>query len=311
MISAICTLFEGDYHYGVGALANSLYNNGFRGEIWAGYRGTLPTWANPLKQGQGYQEFYIGKDCSIRFVKLNTPYHLTNYKPTFMWELWENYCPDAEALFYFDPDIINKCHWSFYEEWVNRGIALCEDIYYNVPVNHPRRLAWQEFAELKGYPLKKELNRFYNAGFVGLKQSYKSICLIWQQLIDMCIADGYLDAGVIRSENIYPYLVDDQCVLNLTLMLTSEPLSTVGCEGMDFLLPGNIMSHAAQPGGKPWRKKALLQALNGVPPTLSDKAYWQQTQIPIQLYSRWQHFWKKLELLSGAAVGRFIRRAPA
>jgi len=266
--TAICTLFEGDCHYGVGALTNSLYHHGFRGVVWAGYRSALPDWANSLKVGQGYQEFSVAEDCVSRFINLTTQKFLSYYKPDFMLYLWESYYPEVEALFYFDPDIVNKCRWGFYEEWVNRGIALCEDAYSEMPFNHPRRLGWLEFSEHHGYVCQQKLDRFYNAGFIGLKHSQKSLLSLWQKILETCKDEGYFSMGDshidVRPEGlyVYPYISDDQDALDLTTMLTSHPLSTVGTDGMDFGRPGGIMSYAAGGGViKAWRKPCYISLL--------------------------------------------------
>lgn len=318
MNTAVCTLFEGDYHYGVGALVNSLYEHGFRGVVWAGYRGDLPFWAKPLKDEQGYQEFVVAQDCVIRFIKLSTTMFFTYYKPDFMLELWQSYCPDVEALFYFDPDIVNKCRWGFYEEWVSHGITLCEDGYPDMADNHPRRLGWKEFAQEYGYTSQKTLDRVYNGGFIGLKQSYKPLLSLWQKFTELFADEGYLSLNSShvgeRAKGLYtyPYVRDDQDVLNLVLMLNDYPLSTFGPEGMDFGKPGSIMSHAA--GGfviKAWRKNMVFKALGGVPPTLTDKLYYQHAHQPIPLYSRSQLLWKKAGLYCAVAIGRFMRRTPA
>ncbi|WP_026731626.1 hypothetical protein [Fischerella sp. PCC 9605] len=312
MLAAICTIFEGDYHYGVGTLVNSLYNHGFRGVVWVGYRGALPPWANSLRNGQAYQEFSVAEDCVIRFVELTTSKFFSNYKPDFMLQLWENYCPEVEALFYFDPDIVNKSPWDFYVEWVSRGITLCEDAYDYMPANHPYRLAWKELAERYGFVCHRELDRYYNSGFIGLKQNQKSVLELWQKLLETFESAGYIKlSDFLLALGRYPYFQSDQCVLNLALMLSSpEPLSTVSKMGMDFGgVTVNIMSHASGGQIKPWRKQLIFQALRGAPPSLTDKAYWQHTQAPIRLYSQSYYFRKKIALRCAAAIGRFIHRA--
>src|SRR5579859_5393257 len=111
MTSAICTLFEGNYHFGLGALANSLYSNGFRGTIYCGYRGPLPPWITDGIKAAGFTEFTPADGLTLRFIPLTTNVHLTNYKPDFMLKIWQEHCPKVKGLFYFDPDITIKCRW--------------------------------------------------------------------------------------------------------------------------------------------------------------------------------------------------------
>ena len=309
MQSAICTLFEGHYHFGLGALVNSLYGNGFRGVIWAGYRGVLPLWAKPLKQCENFQEFNVAEGCAIRFVPMTTKVHLTNYKPNFMLEMWEKYCPGAEALFYFDPDIVIKCRWSFFEEWVGYGVALCEEIVnFKMPADHPIRMAWRPYASHCGLECTRSVNQYFNGGFIGIYREYISALTVWKRLQDGLEEIGVDTAGLQVGDRTQPFFASDQDALNLATMITKHPLSTIGPEGMDFVPGGFTMSHATG-SPKPWRERMLIEALRGKGPSLAEKGYWQNVASPIRLYTTRELFWKRLDLRCGSAIGRFIRRA--
>ncbi len=308
MISAVCTLFENDYHYGVGALVNSLYRNGFRGIIWAGYRGELPFWAIDSQLGDNFHEFPVADECVIRFVKLQTSMHFANYKPTFMLSIWSDFSSEIDRLCYFDPDIVIKCRWTFYEEWLSRGIAMCEDgVYAHFPSDHPIRLSWKDYAIHKKYQCKRDLNFYYNSGFIGISKEWKSALEIWRDLLEGLPEIGFDLYAFMPGDRSMAFYAIDQDVLNLMATVTEHPLSTIGPDGMDFAGGGYIMSHAS--GIKPWRKRVLQEAINGKAPTLADKKYWQNVEYPIQLYTSLELFWKRLDLRLGAGIGRFIRRA--
>ena len=173
MNAAICTLFEGHYHYGVASLSNSLYNNGFRGTIYVGYRGTLPNWALKGKKGSvGKWETAVtltpADGIILVFLPLITTYSLTNYKPDFMLDLWEGPANLSEALFYFDPDIIVNDSWKCFEEWVNCGVALCEDIDSPLQKFHPRRQGWKNYFKNFNIELDFKNPIYVNGGFIGV-----------------------------------------------------------------------------------------------------------------------------------------------
>jgi len=306
MKTAICTLFEGDYHYGLGALVNSLYFHGFRGDIWAGYRGNLPPWVTHLEKNQGDLEFIVTENCKIHFIPLATEHHLTNYKPDFMLQLWEQYCSDCDALFYFDPDIVVKCGWAYYEEWVTNGVALCEDVNSPLTNSHPLLMAWRRFYEPYGFSFDSSTDIYVNGGFIGLTQETKEFLQTWHQIQEFMSPEigGLANANV--KDRTFLFYKTDQDALNIALRTSKVPTSLMGKEGMDFIHGGFTMSHAIG-GPKPWQKQIMRHVLfNGKAPRLADKKYWQHTQNPIQLYSKQQLFWKKLDLLCGAAMSRLV-----
>ena len=308
-MSVICTLYEGNYHLGLGALLNSLHARGFRGHFFAGHRGDIPPWAadRVRKNGAGWL-FDVSGDCTLHFVPVQTETHLNNYKPHFLLELMEKHCPNEQNFFFFDPDIVVKAPWSFFEHWVAQGVALCEDVNHYLPRNHPVRLAWKKYAAERGLAVRQEIDKFYNGGFIGVRREHKDFLAAWKQLFDLRRADG-VDLGRFELGGFeFPYLFLDQDLMNLALMLLPFRISAVGPEGMDFQPGGYVMSHSAG-DRKSWTKPFVWEALKGRAPSRADKEFIRHTQSPIRIYSPAQLATRRLGVMVGSAIGRFYRRS--
>lgn len=306
MISAICTLFEGHYHYGVGALVNSLYRYGFRGVVWAGYRGNLPPWASLTETRNGFQDYRVAKDFILRFVPLTADHHFTNFKPDFMLRVLCDYCPEADAIFYFDPDIVIKCRWSFFEEWITYGIALCEDICSPVPDSHPLRMAWRRYYKEHGFVDTSHDDIYVNAGFIGMTRECMSFLMKWKNIQELMAPTfgGLSNANI--SDPTFIFKKTDQDALNISKMFSEYPLSLMGQEAMDIKFGGFTMSHAIG-APKPWKKHMIVKALRRLPPSLPDKEYWKNVRNPVTLYSKLSYLIRKADLKIAAALSRFIK----
>ncbi len=307
MTSVICTLMEGDYHYGLGALANSLYCNDYRGDIWVGYRGDLPPWVKQSSKRGESIEFQIASDCTIKFLEIHTESHFTNFKPFFMLKLIEELASDAESIVYFDPDIVIKCKWSYIQNWISYGIALCEDINSPVPLTNPLRRDWESFYAAHGFRFNPLFEMYVNGGFVGISKGNFGFLRLWARTLEL-MAPLTKNLTVLGyKDRTFLFHKPDQDALNVALMCSEWPVSLMGKEGMDFIPGGFTMSHALGTP-KPWQKLMIMQALRGRPPGLADKGFLQHCNYPVRLYSLPRQFLKRIDVKCGAAIGRIIGR---
>ena len=300
MSQIVCTLFEGHYHYGVGALINSLHASGFKGRMICGHRGPEPSWANAARQ--------LRDGIEVSFVPAGTDVHFSNYKPQFLSACWDEHGADATQLYYFDPDIVIKSPWAVLDRWAADGIALCEDVNGYLPARHPYRLAWNDFLESNEFPPIRPLDRYYNAGFIGLPRERRSVLDLWIRLV--ACAERVLGSNALMKFDRPGALFHsaDQDALNMALMVTDAPINGTGPEGMDFATGGHLLSHAIG-GRKPWRGGFLSDALKGRPPGSAQKSFFRFAESPIRLFPSAQLTRLRLSLRSGALLGRMYRRA--
>ncbi len=316
--SAVCTLFEGHYHHGLAALTNSLYKQGFKGHIYAGYRGELPIWAEANEQNHhlnwdGAKTLTCSSNFFLHFLPVNSNAHFTNYKPEFVLTVWEKciLTNETPGIFYFDPDIVNKCNWDFYERWIKNGVALVHEIVWNdMPPFHPKRNQWAAVADLMGYPVRNMMYSYINAGFIGVSKDQIAFLRLWKRFIDFSEASFKFNTSNFSQniDNSELFTVGDQDLLNLTAMCTEEKLSEFGPEGMDFTGGGWLMSHATG-SPKPWKTNYLYDWLiKGKRPAIQSKEYWKNSNGIIKSHSKSKIRFYKLTLKAASFLSRFYRR---
>lgn len=309
MNTTVCTLFEGHYHHGVGALGNSLSASGYRGVFWVGYRGVLPRWASASAQiSPDMHRYEVSADFAIVFVQVRTDLHFAYYKPIFLAEVLDEFAKESDAAIYIDPDIVVKCPWHLLERWPRRGVALVQDVHSAMPPGHPMRMAWSEFLESQGFEAVHSRDRYYSAGFVGVCRSQRRFLDEWETIMGLVLSEIGPDKGTKHGPAGEIFHSTDQDALNMALMLDDFPVNAAGSESMDFTSGGYMLSHAIGTP-KPWNGGFLFDALRGSPPRMSSKAFLRHSAGPIEFFEPARRLWLMATLQISAAIGRFYRRS--
>lgn len=302
--NVVTTLFENHYEYGVAALLNSLCQADFEGIVCIGYKGKRPFWMNQLKPKNGNANiFKLSEKVDIRFDELIVDMHFGYYKPYYLKQMAEVY-PQAQGCYYFDPDIVVLAKWSYFENWVQSGVALCQDSNYTLLYwNHPWRNKWRtDFSEFdKG--IDKTLNVYINSGFIGVSPNNNELINRWITVNEKYSALGYPIHEFDKGEGIHAYK-GDQDVLNAAMTLSSDlNFSIIGKEAMAFDYPVAIMAHAVS-GTKPWKRNFIKDACSGNRATVADECFLNVCSTPIQIYSRSELKRKKIQLTFSKIINR-------
>ncbi len=300
---AVCTLADGDYFAGAGALANSLHAGGFRGVVWIGYRGALPGWAGAAAAQEKWHELPVAPGLALRFVIVAGQDTLALAKPDFALRVLDELAPDSSGVTFFDADIVALAPWSYFVAWMGAGVGCCTEVLPFKHANHPHRVYWRDMIRAVGRQAR-DLDLYFNSGFLSVPRQHRDMLLAWSQLIGEYrrrVAQPV--PGIRHGERLGPLWATDQEMLNAAAMASTVPLSVLGPEGMNFAPLDLYMSHAVS--GKPWRARYLRAALAGKRPTPADRHFWRYAGGPIAVASPATIRRQRLCLRLAAALGRF------
>ena len=318
----VCTLFEGDYHYGVAALLHSLHNQGFKGRMFAGYRGALPDWARPaqpveLPMWPGASVLKVAPDCTRYFLPMTTSAHFTNIKPDFMLDLFAEQALSLGRLLYLDPDICLVRPWQFVGDWLSCGVTLCEDVNSPLSASHPRRIGWQRYFAQYNINLRPSpTDAYVNGGCVGVSRSQLQFLENWK-LLGHHMAEAIGGLGVAKLTNGQSFSqkgfadcfdCSDQDVLNAAITMTDGvQCSILPKSAMGFARGDHVLLHALGPR-KPWRRRYVREALAAWSPTAADKAFWKSIEGPLNAMPAARVASRRWQLNMATLIARFYRR---
>lgn len=270
----LTTLAENDYFLGVAALVNSVVSHGtYIDKIVVGYRGDLPCWLPRLSKSKFGMAGKLPSGLPIEFVEVQAGLHMVHEKPNWFKYLTTTLEPLAEEYFFFDSDIVVINRMDFFGDWVKEGVALCEDVNYDMAADNPIRKKWVRAsgaADLR--VINPSISRYYNSGFLGWTQNTASFLDDWISSFEALrplAADMTKFRTVDRTHTVFSANQDS---LNLAAMITSVPLATLGPGAMQFDWTFPLMVHPIGP--KPWRRSFVKEFLSGRPPRSGDLAFW-------------------------------------
>ena len=219
-------------------------------------------------------------------------------------------------MFYFDPDICIVEKWSFFEEWLSCGIAVCEDINSPYPENHPRRIGWRRYFGPHAFNLVFRCSEYANGGLVGVRRHEIAFLHIWSKLQKAMAEEiGSLNASKLNRGKAFAskgfadcFDSSDQDALNAAIEASMTPVSILGREAMGFKQGAPCALHALG-RGKPWQRSYLFEALKGNVPRPVDKAFWQAVDGRVRPYSPLQIMAKRCAIQLASMLGRFYRRS--
>ena len=288
------TLAERHYFYGVSALINSIIKNGTYGnKLVVGYREKLPAWLPSLRETTRGKSFLLNSDFEIEFIEIEGSLHMVHEKPKWFRHLTEVLEPTADEYFFFDSDITIVNRMSFFGEWVKQGIALCEDVNYNMHHSHPIRKQWVEIGLKNNLNITNCLNSYINSGFLGWSKETAGFVQEWDKCFDLL---SHLSGDMRKfrvNDRTRTVLSANQDSLNVAVMTTKFPISIIGPEAMGFQYGMLLMAHPV--GAKPWNQNFTLKFFQGKPPRFADLVFWQNVNgeefKPFSsIYVKWKIF---------------------
>ncbi|TDQ09986.1 hypothetical protein [Pedobacter metabolipauper] len=268
------TLAENDYFLGVAALINSMVKHGTYGDkMIVGYRGDLPKWLPSLSPSRNGQSFMLSNNFEVEFVPVIGSLHMVHEKPKWFRYLTEVLEPGSDEYFFFDSDILIINRMSFFGEWVKQGVALCEDVNYDMGLTHPIRKQWVELCQQNEKNVTNQLSRYINSGFLGWTKETSDFVVDWDEC-SMIMAKISGDMKKFRvNDRTKVVLSTNQDSLNMAAMVTKCPLSVIGPAAMGFHFGLKLMLHPLGP--KPWTRKFFKEFLMGIPVRSADVMFWE------------------------------------
>jgi hypothetical protein len=302
----ICTLWEKDYHKGLATFVNSLVRIGYRGRVWAGYRGALPDWAAAGRIEAERCILSPAEGVELVFCKVDVDIHFTQYKASWMMRVLTELEPTAQGIYYFDPDMFILARWSFFEQWLRYGIAVCEDQSYPLNHAHPLVRSWQEYAGNLGYMNWRPPDVYANGGLLGIPRDCQSFLTEWQNLLDAMQRDFGLRNVMKTGTRTEIFHQTDQDALALATGISSHPVSWVGLDGMGFGRGEWLTLHAFS---KPWRRRIFRDWLvEGHRPDAALRHYWALAAGPIRVEPQGRVRRHRLYIPLAAFLARFYSR---